>query len=216
MTKLRIIPGLVAAVVVLTFGPAGSLGSHRSRASGRARTERGAHSNEGRKRETGARGKRGERLSRAERRRNRRGGYASSRRGRRYEARHGRHRRVYYESRESSAASGRPASSTGIPADRVAEIQRALIKEGYLEGQASGQYDDSTIAAMKQFQAENGFPASGLPSAHALRKLGVAKRSNDGYAVPINSATEDQKKPSQPPPQVKKGKASASTPEPNK
>jgi peptidoglycan hydrolase-like protein with peptidoglycan-binding domain len=99
----------------------------------------------------------------------------------------------------------RPASS-GIPTERVAEIQRALIKEGYLEGQASGQYDDATIAAMKQFQTDNGYPASGMPSAYTLKKLGVSKRTNDGYAVPINSATEDQKKPQQTAPQVKKGK----------
>jgi len=64
---------------------------------------------------------------------------------------------------------------------------------------------------MKQFQTDNGFPASGMPSAHTLKKLGVTKRSNDGYAVPINSATEDQKKPA---PQVKKEKGSGSTQEP--
>jgi peptidoglycan hydrolase-like protein with peptidoglycan-binding domain len=101
--------------------------------------------------------------------------------------------------------STRPAS-TAIPTDRVTEIQRALIKEGYLDGQASGQYDDSTTAAMKQFQADNGLAASGLPSAASLKKLGVSKRSNDGYAVPISSATEDSKKPSQTAPQVKKAK----------
>jgi peptidoglycan hydrolase-like protein with peptidoglycan-binding domain len=104
-------------------------------------------------------------------------------------------------------SSPRPASS-GIPTERVTEIQRALIKEGYLEGQASGQYDDATIAAMKQFQSDNGFAASGLPSAYTLKKLGVSKRSNNSYAVPINSATEDQKKPQQTAPQVKKGKTS--------
>jgi hypothetical protein len=60
---------------------------------------------------------------------------------------------------------------------------------------------------MKQFQADNGFSASGLPSAASLKKLGVTKRSNDGYAVPINSATEDSKKSPQAAPQVKKPKS---------
>ena len=183
------------------------------RASRSARVERGSRRGGREKRETRARGRRGERLSRAERRRGGRGRYASTRRGRRYEARRSRRHRVYYESREASGPSIRPAS-TGIATDRVTEIQRALIKEGYLEGQASGQYDDSTTAAMKQFQADNGFPASGLPSAPTLKKLGVSKRSNDGYAVPINTATEDLKKPSQTPPPIKKGKSSASAPEP--
>jgi len=119
---------------------------------------------------------------------------------------------VYYESRESSGYTPRPASSS-IPTDRVSEIQRALIKEGYLEGQASGQYDEPTTAAMKQFQADNGFAASGLPSAPTLKKLGVSKRSNDSYAVPINSATEDQKKLSPAQQQIKKVKPSGSSQE---
>jgi hypothetical protein len=229
LAKLRIIPGLLAAVFILTLIPSLSLGSHRSRASRSARSERGSRSRgrgrrdtrardtrarDTRARDTRTRGRRGEHLSRSERRRSRRGEYASTRRGRRYEASRGRRHRVYYESRDSSPPPPRPAS-TGIPAERVTEIQRALIKEGYLEGQASGQYDDSTIAAMKQFQTHNSLPASGLPSAPALKKLGVAKRSNNGYAVPINSASEDQKKPSQSPPQVNKGKTSGSAPETN-
>ena len=82
-----------------------------------------------------------------------------------------------------------------------------------MEGQPNGQYDDSTTAAMKQFQTDNGFPASGLPSAHTLKKLGVSKRSNDGYAVPINTATEDQKKSPQPAP-AKREKTPGTTQQP--
>ena len=81
----------------------------------------------------------------------------------------------------------------------MTEIQNALIKAGYLDGPASGQYDETTIQAMKQFQADNGLPETGTPSATALKKLGVAKRSNDGYAVPVKSVTEGEKKR---PPQV--------------
>jgi peptidoglycan hydrolase-like protein with peptidoglycan-binding domain len=73
-----------------------------------------------------------------------------------------------------------------------------LIKAGYMEGPASGQYDEATIEAMKQFQADNGLPQTGLPSAALLKKLGVPKRSNDGYAVPVNSVSETEKK--RPPP----------------
>jgi hypothetical protein len=96
------------------------------------------------------------------------------------------------------AAAPRPTGS-GIPSERVTEIQNALIKAGYLEGPASGQYDDATIQAMKQFQAANGFSETGSPSAPALKKLGVAKRSNDGYAMPVNSVSENERK--QRPPQ---------------
>lgn len=190
------------AIVLVAFLPASTRASHRSRSGrggGSRRTSRSARNS----REARGRGRRGERLSRSDRRRGRRGDYVSSRRGRR-ESRRG-HRIYYYEARESAAPAPRPASS-GIPTERVSEIQRALIKEGYLAGQATGQYDDATIAAMKQFQTDNGFAASGLPSAYTLKKLGVSKHSNNGYAVPINSATEDQKKPQQTAPQVKKAR----------
>jgi len=69
-----------------------------------------------------------------------------------------------------------------------------LIKTGYLDGPASGQYDEQTVDAMKQFQTKSGLPATGTPSAPTLKKLGVSKRSNDGYAVPVTSISENQKK----------------------
>ena len=84
--------------------------------------------------------------------------------------------------------------SAGIPTERVTEIQGALIKSGYLEGPPTGQYDANTIEAMKEFQAANSLPASGAPSAHALKKLGVSKTSNDGYSVPVKSVSVSEKK----------------------
>ncbi|HYP28871.1 MAG TPA: peptidoglycan-binding domain-containing protein, partial [Blastocatellia bacterium] len=78
----------------------------------------------------------------------------------------------------------------GIQSERVIEIQNALTKAGVFEGPSTGQYDESTSAAMKKFQVSNGLPATGLPSAHTLKKLGVSKRSNDGYAVPVSSSKE--------------------------
>ena len=102
----------------------------------------------------------------------RRGRYARSRRGRQTLA------------QDSSGSSAR-STPAGIPAERVTEIQKALIKMGYLSGPPSGQYDDGTVEAMKQFQSANQLPATGLPSAHALKRLGVSKRSADGYAVPV-------------------------------
>lgn len=94
-------------------------------------------------------------------------------------------------------ASGAPRPAPGIPPERVTEIQNALIKAGFLDGPATGLYDDTTIDAMKQYQAQNGMSQTGLPSASLLKKLGVRKRSNDGYAVPVNSVSEtDKKRPS--------------------
>ena len=57
--------------------------------------------------------------------------------------------------------------------ERVQEIQQALIREGYLQGDASGQWDSRTHDAMLRYQTEHGFPATGLPEAKPLMKLGL-------------------------------------------
>jgi peptidoglycan hydrolase-like protein with peptidoglycan-binding domain len=55
----------------------------------------------------------------------------------------------------------------------VQEIQQALIREGYLQGDANGQWDTRTHDAMFHYQTVNGFPATGLPEAKSLMKLGL-------------------------------------------
>lgn len=57
--------------------------------------------------------------------------------------------------------------------DRVQEIQQALIREGYLQGDTTGQWDARTHDAMQRYQTEHGFPATGLPEAKSLMKLGL-------------------------------------------
>ena len=144
----------------------------------------------------GQRGRRAVKSSGREKKSSRRAGRGATRgrdrsagRGRR-RGRHARSRRSRPVVAQDSSLVGRQAS-TGIPTERVTEIQKALIKMGYLEGPASGQYDDATIEAMKQFQGANQIPATGMPSAHALKRLGVPKRSSDGYAVPVKSGQSD-------------------------
>ena len=119
----------------------------------------------------------------------RRGRDRAAGRGRR-RGRYARSRRARQSVAQDSPTSGRQPAS-GIPTERVTEIQTALIKLGYLSGPASGQYDDGTVEAMKQFQSANHLPPTGLPSAHALKRLGVPKRSSDGYAVPVKSSQSD-------------------------
>jgi len=114
-------------------------------------------------------------------------------RGRRLaRSRRGRHRTQYVQAIVDPVTTPRPSS--GISSERATEIQNALIKAGYMDGPASGQYDEATIEAMKDFQAKNKMPVTGLPSAPALKKLGVPKRSGDGYAVPVNRVSESEKK----------------------
>jgi len=56
---------------------------------------------------------------------------------------------------------------------RVQEIQQALVQAGYLTQEPTGKWDDPTRNAMRRYQADNGFPATGLPEAKSLMKLGL-------------------------------------------
>jgi hypothetical protein len=180
----------------------GRSGRHEARSrSSRGRAERRGHSVRAERRGRGERAGRRGKLSRRERRelaRSERGGRVRERivvRGR-----HGRRVVRYRYVRRRSEPEVAPVAATphtsgsGIPTERVLEIQNALIKAGYLAGPASGQYDDATVQAMKGFQAANGFSMTGAPSAPALKKLGVSKRSNDGFAMPVNSVSESERK----------------------
>jgi hypothetical protein len=62
---------------------------------------------------------------------------------------------------------------THLQPERVEEIQQALIREGYLQGDANGQWDSRTREAMLRYQTMHGFPATGLPEAKSLMKLGL-------------------------------------------
>lgn len=75
-------------------------------------------------------------------------------------------------SRQRRVVTAQAKAGQQIPADRVLEIQRALIERGYLK-QASGEYDSATVGAMKAFQAAESIGATGYPTAHALHRLGL-------------------------------------------
>lgn len=60
-----------------------------------------------------------------------------------------------------------------ISGDRAREIQEALIREHYLEGQPTGIWDNRTVAAMRKFQADQGWQNKVVPDSRALIKLGL-------------------------------------------
>jgi peptidoglycan hydrolase-like protein with peptidoglycan-binding domain len=61
----------------------------------------------------------------------------------------------------------------GIDSDRAREIQSALIKQNYLSGEPSGQWDNETQTAMQKFQSDNGWQTKLTPDSRALIKLGL-------------------------------------------
>jgi peptidoglycan hydrolase-like protein with peptidoglycan-binding domain len=60
-----------------------------------------------------------------------------------------------------------------ITGDRAREIQEALIREHYLDGQPTGIWDTRTSAAMRKFQADQGWQSKVIPDSRALIKLGL-------------------------------------------
>jgi peptidoglycan hydrolase-like protein with peptidoglycan-binding domain len=57
--------------------------------------------------------------------------------------------------------------------ERIQEIQQALVQAGYLKEDPNGRWDDQTREAMRRYQADHGFPVTGLPEAKSLMKLGL-------------------------------------------
>jgi peptidoglycan hydrolase-like protein with peptidoglycan-binding domain len=60
-----------------------------------------------------------------------------------------------------------------IDSDRASEIQTALIRQKYLSGNPSGQWDAQTQAAMQQYQSDHGWQTKLMPDSRALISLGL-------------------------------------------
>lgn len=58
-------------------------------------------------------------------------------------------------------------------ADRITEIQTALSRDGYYQGEPNGKWDSNTVAAVQKFQSANGMDANGKLDAPTLQKLGL-------------------------------------------
>jgi len=60
-----------------------------------------------------------------------------------------------------------------IDAKRTQQIQEALIREHYLDGKATGLWNDATEKAMQRYQADNNWQSKTTPDSRALIKLGL-------------------------------------------
>jgi peptidoglycan hydrolase-like protein with peptidoglycan-binding domain len=84
---------------------------------------------------------------------------------------------------------------------RVTQIQQALIREHYMDGEANGNWDAATLAAMQKFQADQGWQTKLMPDSRALKKLGLGpdysnaiNAKNSSFAAPpaIETIPSDQ------------------------
>jgi peptidoglycan hydrolase-like protein with peptidoglycan-binding domain len=57
--------------------------------------------------------------------------------------------------------------------DRISEIQSALTRAGYYQGDPNGKWDSNTVAAVQKFQSANDIDATGKLDAPTLQKLGL-------------------------------------------
>lgn len=60
-----------------------------------------------------------------------------------------------------------------VDARRTQEIQEALVRSRYLEGEPSGVWNAQTEDALRRYQAANGWQSKVVPDSRALIKLGL-------------------------------------------
>ncbi len=86
------------------------------------------------------------------------------------------------------AVSHRMHGQQSIAPERATQIQQALIREHYLTGDPSGQWDTATQAAMVKFQADNGWQTKLAPDSRALIKLGLGPDHSGATNASVHSA----------------------------
>ena len=81
----------------------------------------------------------------------------------------------------------RPRGQQKIKAERIQEIQDALVREHYL-AKATGKWDLTTQHALQKYQADNGWQSKVVPDSRALIKLGLGP-DNDRLLNPESAMT---------------------------
>ncbi len=75
--------------------------------------------------------------------------------------------------RTKTAKAKKPRGQQAMNPERVREIQSALIREKYMEGEPNGVWDARSKAAMQKFQSDQGWQSKVVPDSRALIKLGL-------------------------------------------
>jgi len=91
----------------------------------------------------------------------------------------------------------KPVGQRGIAPERATEIQNALIRENYLAGTASGQWDAETETAMQKYQADHGWQTKLTPDSRALIKLGLGPSTASSQPLPANTYSTQHTEPAE-------------------
>lgn len=70
-----------------------------------------------------------------------------------------------------------------IDSDRATQIQTALIRQKYLAGAPTGQWDSQTQVAMRQYQSDHGWQTKLTPDSRALISLGLGPNHTEDSAI---------------------------------
>ena len=76
-------------------------------------------------------------------------------------------------SHHASKKTRKPRGQQAIDGERARQIQAALVREHYMNGEPSGRWDDSTQVAMRRYQADQGWQSKSIPDSRALIRLGL-------------------------------------------
>ena len=72
-----------------------------------------------------------------------------------------------------SRKSVKPRGQQAMNPERVREIQSAMIRARYLDGEPNGVWDSRSKTAMQKFQADQGWQSKVVPDSRALIRLGL-------------------------------------------
>jgi len=89
---------------------------------------------------------------------------------------------------QGKSRSKRKRGQQAIDSPRAREIQEALIREHYMQGEPSGKWDAATQEALQRYQAAQGWQSKTVPDSRALIKLGLGP-SKDGLLNPESAMT---------------------------
>jgi len=84
--------------------------------------------------------------------------------------------------------SSRVRGQEKIDSERAQQIQEALIRAHYLNGEASGTWNQASEDAMRKYQADHGWQSKTVPDSRALISLGLGP-SKDHLLNPESAMT---------------------------
>lgn len=87
--------------------------------------------------------------------------------------------------------------------DQLRDVQIELKSQGFFYGEANGQMNPETTAAIRRFQIRNGLEVTGTLNKESLSSLGIGGKSQAPASPPVPAPVE-KKKPAAPPANLRK------------